>query len=248
VSLQRSASMPDVSRVPAAVDSDRPFVAGGEMGNLMRSLDWSATPVGPPSSWPQSLRTTISILLDSRFPMLVLWGPELVQFYNDAFRPILGRTKHPAALGQPARECWSEIWDVIGTMFDGVMLHDQATFAEDLLFFLDRNGYLEETYFTFCYSAIRDETYAPGGVLVTCVETTSHVIRSEDLLFFLDRNGYLEETYFTFCYSAIRDETYAPGGVLVTCVETTSHVIGERRLNVLRELAAPANDAQSIEV
>src|ERR1051326_8414563 len=196
VSLQRSASMPDVSRVPAAVDSDRPFVAGGEMGNLMRSLDWSATPVGPPSSWPQSLRTTISILLDSRFPMLVLWGPELVQFYNDAFRPILGRTKHPAALGQPARECWSEIWDVIGTMFDGVMLHDQATFAEDLLFFLDRNGYLEETYFTFCYSAIRDETNAPGGVLVTCVETTAHVI-------------------------------------------------GERRLNVLRELAGGANDAES---
>ena len=146
------------------------------MGNLMRALDWSATPVGAPSSWPQSLRTTISILLDSRFPMLVLWGPELVQFYNDAFRPILGRTKHPAALGQGARQCWSEIWDVIGPMFEGVMVHDQATFAEDLLFFLDRNGYLEETYFTFCYSAIRDETNAPGGVLVTCVETTAHVI------------------------------------------------------------------------
>src|SRR5579864_25433 len=188
--------MTEVSRVPGMRDRHRPFVAGGEMGSLMRALDWSTTPVGPPASWPQSLRTTISILLDSRFPMLVLWGPELVQFYNDAFRPILGRTKPPAALGQGARQCWSEIWDVIGPMFEGVMVHDQATFAEDLQFFLDRNGYLEETYFTFCYSAIRDETNAPGGVLVTCVETTSHVI-------------------------------------------------GERRLNVLRELAARANDAES---
>jgi len=146
------------------------------MGDLMRGLDWAATPVGPPEMWPQSLRTAISILLDSGFPMLALWGPELVQFYNDSFRPILGRNKHPAALGQRARECWSEIWDVIGPMFDGVMARDQATFAEDLLFFLDRNGYLEETYFTFCYSAIRDEANAPGGVLVTCVETTAHVI------------------------------------------------------------------------
>ena len=165
-----------MSPTPGTLQRERPFVAGGEMGDLMRTLDWAATPVGPPETWPQSLRTAISILLDSRFPMLVLWGPELVQFYNDAFRPILGRNKHPAALGQRARECWSEIWDVIGPMFDGVMARDQATFAEDLLFFLDRNGYLEETYFTFCYSAIRDEASAPGGVLVTCVETTGHVI------------------------------------------------------------------------
>ena len=131
--------------MPGTLQRERPFVAGGEMGDLMRTLDWAATPVGPPETWPQSLRTAISILLDSRFPMLALWGPELVQFYNDAFRPILGRNKHPAALGQRARECWSEIWDVIGPMFDGVMARDQATFAEDLLFFLDRNGYLEET-------------------------------------------------------------------------------------------------------
>ena len=168
--------MSKVSPRPGTLRRERPFVAGGEMGDLMRELDWAATPVGRPGTWPQSLRTAISILLDSRFPMLALWGPELVQFYNDAFRPILGRNKHPAALGQRARACWSEIWDVIGPMFDGVMARDQATFAEDLLFFLDRNGYLEETYFTFCYSAIRDETSAPGGVLVTCVETTAHVI------------------------------------------------------------------------
>ena len=144
-----------MGRAREMLEPGRLFVAGGEMGERMRAHDWAATPVGPPDTWPQSLRTAISILLDSRFPMLVLWGPELVQFYNDAFRPILGRTKHPAALGQPARECWSEIWDVISPLFEGVMVRDQATFAEDLLFFLDRNGYLEETYFTFCYSAIR---------------------------------------------------------------------------------------------
>src|SRR5204863_749724 len=72
--------------------------------------------------------------------------------------------------------CWSEIWHVISPLFEGVMARGQATFAEDLLFFLDRNGYLEETYFTFCYSAIRGESQAPGGVLVTCVETTPHVV------------------------------------------------------------------------
>ena len=146
------------------------------MNALMRSHDWSTTALGRVERWPQSLRTAVSIMLASRFPMLLLWGPDYIQLYNDAFRPILGATKHPAALGQRARDCWSEIWDVLDPMFRGVMDGGDAIWNEDLHFTLDRNGYLEETFFTFSYSAIRDESGGPGGILVTCVETTERVV------------------------------------------------------------------------
>src|SRR5437870_4941310 len=100
---------------------DEVLAGGGEMGALMRSLDWSATPVGPVESWPQSLRTALSILLSSRHPMFIWWGPELVQFYNDGYRPSLGVHKHPQALGQPGKVCWEEIWSLIGPQIDSVM-------------------------------------------------------------------------------------------------------------------------------
>jgi PAS domain S-box-containing protein len=146
------------------------------MGALMRAFDWASTPLGPVETWPQSLRTAVSIMLASGFPMLVVWGREHIQLYNDAYRPVLGATKHPAALGQRAPECWPEIWaDVLGPMFGQVMAGGEPIWSEDLAFFLDRNGYLEETFFTFSYSAIRDESGLPGGVLVTCVETTERV-------------------------------------------------------------------------
>ena len=90
---------------------------GGEMGALVRAVDWAATPLGPLGGWPRSLITAVTLVLESRYPMMVLWGPDLIQVYNDAFRPILGATKHPAALGQRASACWSEIWDVIGPLF-----------------------------------------------------------------------------------------------------------------------------------
>ena len=167
----RSGSLRDEA---AGVDC---LAGGGNMGALMRSFDWSATPLGPVETWPQSLRTAVSIMLASGFPMLVLWGDEYIQLYNDAYRPVLGATKHPAALGQRGRDCWPEIWEqVLGPMFGAVMAGGEPIWSEDLLFVLDRNGYLEETFFTFSYSAIRDETGRPGGVLVTCVETTARVL------------------------------------------------------------------------
>ena len=113
---------------------------GGEMGALMRSTDWSKTLLGPVAGWPASLRTSISICLNSRFPILLLWGPELIMLYNDAYRPMLGATKHPAAMGQRGRECWPEIWEIIGPMLEGVLYHGQATWSEDLLLILERNG------------------------------------------------------------------------------------------------------------
>jgi signal transduction histidine kinase/CheY-like chemotaxis protein len=151
------------------------LAGGGEMGSLMRSLDWSRTPVGPVETWPQSLRTVLSILLTSQHPIFVWWGTELVQFYNDGYRPILGSTKHPAAMGQRGRECWQEIWDVILPMIDAVFAGG-STYIKDGLLVLDRHGFLEECYFDYAYSPIRDETGQVAGVFVACSETTGRVL------------------------------------------------------------------------
>src|SRR2546427_1391754 len=93
----------------------------GETGALMRAIDWSATPLGPVERWPLSLRNALSVCLDSPLPMMIWWGPELVTLYNDAYRPMLGSRKHPQALGRPGRECWLDIWNVIGPMFEGAL-------------------------------------------------------------------------------------------------------------------------------
>ena len=152
------------------------LAGGGEMGALMRSFDWSKTPVGPVEEWPQSLRTAVSILLDSRFPMYIGWGPEFVQFYNDGYRPVLG-TKHPEALGRSTYDTWSEIWtDIVGPLFRKAKEEGEPTYLEDFLFPLFRFGYTEECYFTFCYSPIREESGEAGGVLVTCIETTARMV------------------------------------------------------------------------
>ena len=153
---------------------------GGEMGTLMRALDWSRTALGAVESWPQSLRTAVSILLETRFAMYIAWGPGYAQLYNDGYRPILGSTKHPAALGRGASETFAESWHIIGPMFDDVR-RGNATGAEDWMLPLDRHGYLEECYFTFSYSPIRDESAGVGGVLVTVSETTSSVLANRRL-------------------------------------------------------------------
>src|SRR5579859_1530189 len=152
------------------------LAGGGEMEALMRSLDWAQTPIGPVESWPQSLRTSVSICLASRFPMLIWWGPELVMLYNDAYRPMLGASKHPRSMGQRGRECWPEIWDIIGPMLEGVLTRGEATWSNDQLLPLDRNGYVEECYFTFSYSPIRDESGGIGGVFTAATETTGRVL------------------------------------------------------------------------
>ena len=152
------------------------FAGGGEMGELMRSLDWSQTPLGAVEQWPQSLRTAVSICLSSRFPMLIWWGPELVMLYNDAYRLILGATKHPQAMGQRGRECWPEIWDIIGPMLEGVLTRGEATWSDNQMLPLVRNGYVEECYFTFSYSPIRDETGGISGVFTAVTETTGQVL------------------------------------------------------------------------
>lgn len=151
------------------------FSGGGDMGAMMRSMDWAASRLGPVESWPQSLLTSLSIILRSKFPMFVFWGDDLVQLYNDAYVPITGE-KHPASQGSPARETWAEIWDVVGPLVESVMDRGEATWSEDQLLMMDRHGFSEETYFTFSYSPVQDESGGVGGVFCACTETTSQVL------------------------------------------------------------------------
>lgn len=158
------------------------FSGGGEMGSLIRAKDWSQTSVGNPDTWPQSLRTALSIILNSRFPMFLWWGPDLICFYNDAYRPSLGiNGKHPFILGQPAMEAWPEIWDIIKPLIDQVLSAGDATWDEDRLIPIYRNGKLEDVYWTFSYSPVIDESGRRSGVLVTCNETTEKVNAFKEL-------------------------------------------------------------------
>src|SRR6188768_1887268 len=114
-------------------DSVRCLAGGGEMGELTRAKDWSKTSLGPPESWPKSLQITLSILLNSKFPMFLWWGPELMCFYNDAYRPSLGiEGKHPTILGMNAKEAWTEIWDIIKPLIDKVVEKGESIWFEDL--------------------------------------------------------------------------------------------------------------------
>jgi len=144
---------------------------GGETGELIRSTDWAKTPIGSPYTWPQSLRTSVSLMLNNLFPMYIAWGSEYTQLYNDAYRPILGATKHPQAMGISTRETFAEIWHIVGPMFAGVMKGEAVGFPNFMLP-LERNGYVEECYFDFCYSPIRYDDESVGGILVTVIETT----------------------------------------------------------------------------
>jgi PAS domain S-box-containing protein len=138
-------------------------------------MDWSRTPLGPPGGWPQSLRTSLGIALASRFPLSIWWGPEYALLYNDAHAPMLGR-KHPQAMGQPALEVWAEIKDIIGPMLDGVVRTGRATWSADRMLPLERNGFLEECYFTWSFSPILSESGAVGGVLSVATETTERYV------------------------------------------------------------------------
>ncbi|HEY6984070.1 GAF domain-containing sensor histidine kinase, partial [Reyranella sp.] len=153
------------------------LAGGGEMGALIRARDWSRTPLGPVEGWSLSLRMMVGFLLANRFPLLLWWGPDYISIYNDPYRPVLG-AKHPSALGQPVRECWSEIWDVLQPLIDTPFRGGAATWMEDLPLEINRHGFVEETHFTVAYSPVPDDT-APngiGGVLATVHEITEKVV------------------------------------------------------------------------
>jgi PAS domain S-box-containing protein len=145
------------------------------MAARMAAFDWSATPIGPVSRWPQSLCTAVGICLSSRYPMLIWWGPDLIMLYNDGYAPMLGPVKHPA-LGRPGREVWAEIWHIVGEQLRSVLSTGRPTWSDDQVLPMLRFGYLEEAYFTYSYSVIHDETGAVGGVFTAVSETTQRVL------------------------------------------------------------------------
>jgi signal transduction histidine kinase/CheY-like chemotaxis protein len=153
------------------------LAGGGVMGGHIRAHDWSATPLGAPQAWPQALRTVVRIMLNTGHPMYIFWGPEGTCLYNDAYSNSIGPERHPCSLGQPAREVWAEIWDIIGPQVEQVMTGGGATWHENHLVPITRNGIREDVYWTYSFSPIDDES-APsgvGGVLVVCTETTEQV-------------------------------------------------------------------------
>jgi PAS domain S-box-containing protein len=159
---------------------------GGEMGTLIRARDWSATSLGAVERWPQSLRTAVSMLLPSKAQIILFWGPQFVVFYNDAYRPVFG-AKHPEALGLPGSAAWSEIWDTqLHALLAGVVSSGEAFWASDLLFMLERHGFLEETYFDVSYDPVRVESGAVGGVYCIVTETTGRVIGERRLALLRD--------------------------------------------------------------
>lgn len=153
---------------------------GGEMGALIRAKDWSKTPLGNPESWPQSLCTIVSVVLNNPFGMYIAWGDDFTQIYNSSCSPILGSVMHPNALGNSARETFSDVWETIKPMFDDVMKGNAVSFP-DYKITLNRNGYDEDCYFDFSYSPIKKENGEVGGILSTFIETTEKVKAAKEL-------------------------------------------------------------------
>ena len=153
------------------------FAGDGEMAALMRTTDWAATPLGPIERWSPTLCMMVRFLLANRFPMLLWWGPQFLQLYNDAYRPVLG-AKHPQYLGRSVRECWSEIIDVIGPLIETPFTGGPATWMEDIQLEVNRRGFVEESHFTIAYSPVPDETVPSGigGVLATVHEISEKVV------------------------------------------------------------------------
>ncbi len=153
------------------------LAGGGEMGAFIRAHDWAATPVGPPETWPQALRTTVRLMLTSHHPMFLWWGPALICFYNSAYSMVIGPDRHPSALGRPGHEVWAEIWDVIGPQIEFVMAGRGATWHERQLIPITRGDAREDVWWTYSYSPVDDDASAAGigGVLVVCRDVTAEV-------------------------------------------------------------------------
>jgi signal transduction histidine kinase/AmiR/NasT family two-component response regulator len=156
------------------------FGGDDETSAAHRDKDWAKNSLGPVGSWPAELRAAVRTVMPSRTPVLLWWGPELVQIFNDAFRPALGE-KYPAAVGQPGSECWAEVWDTLGPLAGQVLAGGPATYAENQRLYLHRHGYLEETYWTFSCSPVHATDDAVAGVLVTAGDVTVRALAERRL-------------------------------------------------------------------
>jgi signal transduction histidine kinase len=181
------------------------LASAGELGHLIHAFDWSATPLGPLDAWPQSLRTAVSLILNARHPMWIGWGKEATFLYNDAYIDVLGVAKHPWALGRPASEVWSEIWDVCGPLADKVFERAEATFVEAVQLFMRRGDFLEETWYSFSYSPIVGEDGQVGGLFCPSTEVSASVLNARRLgtLSRLSADALREPTVAGACATAI---------------------------------------------
>ena len=153
-------------------------LGGGEMGELVRALDWSKTSLGPISAWPPNLKSTLNLMLPAHAQIVLFWGPEFVALYNDAYAPTIGE-KHPRALGRPARENWAELWDDLEPLLRRVLETGETVFAKDRPFYIERHGYPENVYFDISYSPVWDDSGKVWGVLCIVSETTERVVAQE---------------------------------------------------------------------
>lgn len=165
------------------------------VGREARTVAWEKTPLGPPSSWPESLRHAVRLCFSTRFPVMMVWGPDLTLIYNDGYREMLGTDKHPAAQGAPARVIWAEIWDAVGPLFDTVLTTGQSTLSRDMFLLMNRSGYDEETYFTFSYSPLTDDDGRIVGVLDIATETTQEVVNNRRLATLGEMHAALPTTF-----------------------------------------------------
>ncbi|KQQ36237.1 hypothetical protein ASF61_08630 [Duganella sp. Leaf126] len=171
-------NFPDVP-TPAAPDF---LTAPGALSAQILAHDWSHTPLGPIAQWPQSLKTVVSLMLSSRQPMWVGWGPQATFLYNDAYIEVLSMAKHPWALGRPAAEVWAEIWDICGPLADRVFRHGEATLANDVRLFMSRGDFLEEVFYSFSYSPVRDESGRVAGLFCPNLDVTARHLNARGLL------------------------------------------------------------------
>ncbi|HEX8378573.1 MAG TPA: hypothetical protein VF602_12210, partial [Pedobacter sp.] len=151
------------------------FDGSSRMGKLINAYSWSETSLGAIDEWPENLCTAVSLILEARIPMYIAWGEHFIQFYNDAYLPILG-DKSDSALGLPTYQTWAEIWDVIGPMFNSVIHEGQSHGYSGFNLFLQRRNFIEETFFDFSHSPIRNEDGSVGGLFLSCLETTERVL------------------------------------------------------------------------
>ncbi len=169
------------SEAPGPIPPYSRIIGEGEMAEMIRRFDWAATPLGHVENWSDTLVTTVNLLLASSHPMFLWWGEHLIQFYNDSYRPSISDDKHTTALGQRGIECWPEIWHVIGPQIDAVMNRGQSTFNANHLVPIQRNGKLEEVFWTYSYSPVRGSNGCIEGTLVVCSDTTEQVISERRL-------------------------------------------------------------------
>ncbi len=201
---------------PASGRVGADFLAGtGEMGERIRAFDWARTLLGPIESWPQSLKTSVSLILSSRHPMWIGWGREMTFLYNDAYLHVLGPAKHPRALGLPASEVWAEIWDVCGPLADKVFARGEASFVDDVRLFMNRGDFLEETFYSFSYSPIRDDSGLVCGLFCPSTDVTPKVLNGRRLatLSELAGNALAERTTGAACATIARTLSKNPDDI-----------------------------------